>query len=158
MTVSHDHILRLREIIPQAICVRYGLAIGARCSAFICAILWIFGEYYSDPHRYTSWALIEPPNFYAAPIAYPIAKFLDLALGGKENVTYNREEIKSFFELHCKSGHAQQEGIHDVEFDLINGVLDLRAKMAISFMKPIELAPLLQVHPTITCLQALDHL
>ncbi|KAJ3727241.1 hypothetical protein DFJ43DRAFT_1087268 [Lentinula guzmanii] len=63
------------EIIPQAVCVRYGLSIGAKCVPFVLALMWIL-----------------------APVAYPIAKILDYALGTNEAHMYKKSQLKSFLQ------------------------------------------------------------
>lgn len=59
------------EIIPQAICSRHGLAIGATTS----------------PLMYFFMAL-------TSPLSFPISKFLDFILGGEISDVYGRDKIK----------------------------------------------------------------
>jgi metal transporter CNNM len=65
------------EIIPQSICVRYGLSIGAKSAPFVLALMYL--EF---------------------PIAYPIALLLDYILGHDEGTTYRKAELKTFVGLH----------------------------------------------------------
>lgn len=55
------------EIIPQAVCTRYGLAVGASCAPFVRLLMLI-----------------------TAPIAWPISKILDYVLGTKHTVSLRR--------------------------------------------------------------------
>ncbi|KAH0584581.1 hypothetical protein H2248_010115 [Termitomyces sp. 'cryptogamus'] len=100
-----------REIIPQAVCVRYGLAIGAKCAPFVLALMWIL-----------------------SPIAYPIAKLLDWVLGGEEHNTYKKAELKSFLQFH-RTG---EEPLRDDEINILNGVLELNTKKVETIMTCIE--------------------
>ncbi|KAI6113792.1 hypothetical protein EDD16DRAFT_1802980 [Pisolithus croceorrhizus] len=97
-------------IIPQAICVRHGLAIGAKCAPFVLCLMYIF-----------------------SPIAYPIARLLDHVLGKSETHTYKKAELKSFLQFH-RSG---EEPLRDDEISILNGVLELNNKKVESIMTPI---------------------
>lgn len=55
------------EIVPQSICARYGLAIGAWCAPFVKVMMYLM-----------------------APIAWPTAKLLDWCLGHDEGTTYRK--------------------------------------------------------------------
>ncbi|KAG1756153.1 hypothetical protein EDD22DRAFT_1044679 [Suillus occidentalis] len=81
-------------IIPQAVSVRYGLAIGARCAPFVLCLMYLF-----------------------APIAYPTAKLLDYVLGQNEGHTYKKAELKSFLQFH-RTG---EEPLRDDEISILNG-------------------------------------
>lgn len=63
-----------------AVCVRYGLAIGAASAPFVLALM------------YLEW-----------PIAYPIAKLLDRVLGEEQGTTYRKAELKTFVALHRRA-------------------------------------------------------
>jgi len=111
VVISTTAIVIFGEIIPQAICVRYGLAIGATCAPLVLAIMWIL-----------------------APIAWPIAKLLDWALGGKEDHTYKKAELKSFLQFH-RTG---EEPLRDDEISILNGVLELNTKKVETIMTPMK--------------------
>ncbi|KAG6333305.1 hypothetical protein ID866_5782 [Astraeus odoratus] len=68
-----------------------------------------------------------------APIAYPIAKILDNALGANETHTYKKAELKSFLQFH-RTG---EEPLRDDEISILNGVLELNNKNIESIMTPI---------------------
>ncbi|KAG1723274.1 hypothetical protein EDB19DRAFT_1601650, partial [Suillus lakei] len=97
-------------IIPQAVCARHGLAIGARCAPFVLLMMYLF-----------------------APVAYPIAKILDRALGVHDAHTYKKAELKSFLQFH-RTG---QEPLRDDEICILNGVLELSSKHVETIMTPI---------------------
>ncbi|KIJ58936.1 hypothetical protein HYDPIDRAFT_177972 [Hydnomerulius pinastri MD-312] len=99
------------KIIPQAVSVRYGLAIGARCAPFVLILMYLF-----------------------APIAYPIAKLLDYVLGVNEAHTYKKAELKSFLQFH-RTG---EEPLRDDEISILNGVLELNTKNVETIMTPIR--------------------
>lgn len=61
--VSVIVVLVFGEIIPQAVCTRYGLAVGANCAPLVRLLM-----------------------FLTAPIAWPISKLLDSILGTKHTV------------------------------------------------------------------------
>lgn len=111
VVISTTAIVIFGEIIPQAFCVRYGLAIGARCAPLVLGLMWIL-----------------------SPIAWPIAKLLDWALGGKEQHTYKKAELKSFLQFH-RTG---EEPLRDDEIAILNGVLELNTKKVESIMTPMQ--------------------
>ncbi|KAH7923775.1 DUF21-domain-containing protein [Leucogyrophana mollusca] len=109
--ISTTAIVIFGEIIPQAVSVRYGLAIGARCAPFVLGMMYLF-----------------------APIAYPIAKLLDRVLGANEAHTYKKAELKSFLQFH-RTG---EEPLRDDEISILNGVLELNTKNVETIMTPIR--------------------
>ncbi|RXW19483.1 hypothetical protein EST38_g6374 [Candolleomyces aberdarensis] len=99
------------RIIPQALSVRYGLSIGARCAPLVLGMMYFF-----------------------APIAWPIAKLLDLLLGKNETNTYKKAELKSFLQFH-RTG---EEPLRDDEITILNGVLELNTKDVQEIMTPLK--------------------
>lgn len=110
VVISTTAIVIFGEIIPQAVCVRHGLALGARCAPFVLCLMYLF-----------------------SPIAYPIAKLLDYVLGANETHTYKKAELKSFLQFH-RTG---EEPLRDDEISILNGVLELNNKNVESIMTPI---------------------
>ncbi|KAJ6608079.1 hypothetical protein B0H10DRAFT_2069212 [Mycena sp. CBHHK59/15] len=101
------------QIIPQALSVRYGVAIGAACAPVVLALMYLF-----------------------APLAWPIAKLLDWALGaGDHGHTYKKAELKSFLAFH-RTG---EEPLREDEIGILNGVLELSAKSVEGIMTPMKL-------------------
>ncbi|KAG1814307.1 uncharacterized protein BJ212DRAFT_1482054 [Suillus subaureus] len=92
------------------VCARHGLAIGARCAPYVLLLMYLF-----------------------APVAYPIAKILDRALGVHDAHTYKKAELKSFLQFH-RTG---QEPLRDDEIDILNGVLELSSKNVEMVVTPI---------------------
>jgi metal transporter CNNM len=122
----------VNRIIPQAVSVRYGLSIGARCSSIVLALMYFFGQSF----------LLHPSHVIdrihtLAPIAWPIAKLLDKILG-KDNVnTYKKAELKSFLQFH-RTG---EEPLRDDEISILNGVLELNTKKVEKIMTPMTVGP-----------------
>lgn len=111
VVISTTAIVIFGEVIPQAVSVRYGLAIGARCAPFVLCLMYLF-----------------------APIAYPTAKLLDCVLGQNEGHTYKKAELKSFLQFH-RTG---EEPLRDDEISILNGVLELNTKNVETIMTPIK--------------------
>jgi len=111
VAISTTAIVIFGEIIPQAISVRYGLSIGAKCSTLVLCMMWLL-----------------------APIAWPIAKILDYALGANETHTYKKAELKSFLQFH-RTG---EEPLRDDEISILNGVLELNTKKVETIMTPMK--------------------
>ncbi|CAG0923043.1 unnamed protein product, partial [Notodromas monacha] len=75
--VSVTVVLFLGEILPQALCTKYGLAIGSCMSPLIYLTIAVF-----------------------FPITYPISKVLDCCLGKDHQTFYKRQELKTLVALH----------------------------------------------------------
>lgn len=112
IAISTVSIVIFGEIIPQALCVRYGLAIGA---AFVPPMLALMYLMY--------------------PIAYPVAKLLDYLLGDDEGTVYKKAGLKTLVTLHKTLG---ADRLNEDEVTIITAVLDLKDKSVASIMTPIE--------------------
>ncbi|XP_017243441.1 DUF21 domain-containing protein At4g14240-like [Daucus carota subsp. sativus] len=111
--LSVTFVLIFGEIIPQAICSRYGLAVGAN-------LVW----------------LVRSLMMLCYPIAYPIGKVLDAALG-HNHVLFRRPQLKALVSIHGQEAGKGGELTHD-ETTIISGALDLTLKTAEEAMTPIE--------------------
>ncbi|KAH7103190.1 DUF21-domain-containing protein [Auriculariales sp. MPI-PUGE-AT-0066] len=98
-------------IIPQALCARYGLSVGAKCAPFVRVLMWIL-----------------------SPIAYPTAKLLDWVLGAQETNTYKKAELRSFLQFHRQG----EEPLRDDEIAILNGVLSLNEQKVTDIMTPMK--------------------
>lgn len=78
--VSVTIVLICAEVVPMAICTRYGLEVGAKLS-------WLV------------WIL----TFVCYPVAWPIGKILDLVFGsGNAGTLFKRSQLKELINLHSK--------------------------------------------------------
>jgi len=111
VVISTTMIVIFGEIIPQAICVRYGLSIGAKCAPFVLCLMWLL-----------------------SPIAWPTAKLLDKVLGAERPDTYKKAELKSFLQFHRQG----IEPLRDDEIQILNGVLSLNEKTVVQIMTPMQ--------------------
>ncbi len=102
------------EIIPQSICVRYGLPIGAWMSPLVLVLMYVLG-----------------------PVAWPTAKLLDKLLGEDHGTTYKKAGLKTLVTLHKTLGAAGEQ-LNQDEVTIISAVLDLKAKTVGSIMTPME--------------------
>ncbi|CAA2978569.1 DUF21 domain-containing protein At4g14240-like [Olea europaea var. sylvestris] len=111
--LSVTFVLAFGEVIPQAICTRYGLAVGAN-------FVW----------------LVRILMIICYPISYPIGKILDWALGHNEAL-FRRAQLKALVTIHSQEAGKGGELTHD-ETTIISGALDLTEKTAEEAMTPIE--------------------
>ncbi|KAJ4722361.1 DUF21 domain-containing protein [Melia azedarach] len=111
--LSVTFVLFFGEVIPQAICTRYGLSVGAN-------FIW----------------LVRILMIICYPIAYPIGKILDWVLGHNEAL-FRRPQLKALVSIHSKEAGKGGELTHD-ETTIISGALDLTEKTAEEAMTPIE--------------------
>ncbi|KAH6901112.1 hemolysin [Coprinopsis sp. MPI-PUGE-AT-0042] len=98
-------------IIPQAVSVRYGLAIGATCAPLVSTMMVVL-----------------------APVTWPIARLLDWVLGADTQHTYRKAELKSLLQLHRTGA----EPLKEVEINILSGVLELGSKNVESIMTPLK--------------------
>ncbi|KAJ7518786.1 hypothetical protein O6H91_20G008400 [Diphasiastrum complanatum] len=112
--ISVTLVLLFGEIIPQAICSTYGLAVGATLAPFVRVLVWI-----------------------VFPLSYPISKLLDLFLGKGHTALFRRAELKTLVGFHEKEAGKGGDLTHD-ETTIIAGALDLTEKSAGDAMTPIE--------------------
>ncbi|OIV93157.1 hypothetical protein TanjilG_20819 [Lupinus angustifolius] len=112
--ISVTLILLFGEIIPQSVCTRYGLAIGATVAPFVRVLVWI-----------------------CSPIAFPISKLLDYFLGHRQEALFRRAELKTLVNFHGNEAGKGGELTHD-ETTIIAGALELSAKTASDVMTPIS--------------------
>ena len=101
------------KVIPQAICSRYGLAVGAN-------LVW----------------LVRILMILSYPISFPVAKMLDWVLGHGDPL-FRRAQLKALVSIHGEAAGKGGELTHD-ETTIISGALDLTAKTAREAMTPIE--------------------
>ncbi|XP_072177373.1 metal transporter CNNM2-like [Diadema setosum] len=98
------------EIVPQAICSRHGLAVGAKTiwlTRFFMALTFI--------------------------ISYPISKILDLVLGKEIGAVYDRVRLMELLRVTDEYNDLEKE-----EVNIISGALELRKKCVKDVMTPLD--------------------
>ncbi|KAA6425549.1 MAG: DUF21 domain-containing protein [Trebouxia sp. A1-2] len=114
VVLSVTVVLFFGEIVPQAICSHYGLAIGA----------------------WTAW-FVRFLMIATAIISWPISKLLDYLLGAEHTALFRRGQLKALVDL-----HSETEGLGGQlaaeEINVIRGALDLTNKTAAKGMTPLE--------------------
>jgi ankyrin repeat/SOCS box protein 13/metal transporter CNNM len=123
IVVSVTAVLLFGEIIPQALCTRYGLAIG----------------YYLSP-------VIKFLMLVLVIIAWPIAKMLDVLLGKEHSTFFRRAELKELVDMHGKSSDGNEEPLSSDEVMIIKGALEMRSKVVREAMTPLESVFMLSVN------------
>jgi metal transporter CNNM len=102
------------EIVPQSICVRYGLPIGAWMAPCVLVLMYIM-----------------------SPVAWPVAKLLDRLLGEDHGTIYKKAGLKTLVTLHKTLGESGEQ-LNSDEVTIISAVLDLKEKSVGSIMTPME--------------------
>ena len=113
VVVSIVLVVLFSELIPQSVCSRYGLQIGAFMAPFtrlVMLILW--------------------------PVAWPVSRILHLALGPHHGTVYRRSELKELVTMHAASGGRGGDLKGDTVM-IVGGALDMQEKVAIQAMTPI---------------------
>lgn len=117
--VSVTGILVFGEVLPQAICSRHALAIGA---------------FFAKPVRLLMYVFL--------PISWPLAKLLDNMLGTSDGDFLRRDEMATFIGLH-ESGALDSKGSNEEplvtsEVRVLKGALGLSGKCAMDVATPID--------------------
>ncbi|KAL3696775.1 hypothetical protein R1sor_010851 [Riccia sorocarpa] len=112
--LSVTFVLAFGEVLPQAVCSRYGLAVGAN-------LIW----------------LVKILMILCYPISFPVGKLLDHLLGHNDSALFRRNQLKALVSIHGQEAGKGGELTHD-ETTIISGALDLTEKTAEEAMTPIE--------------------
>lgn len=126
--VSVCLVLIFAEVVPMALCTRYGLEIGSKMSWLVQFFIVI-----------------------AYPVAFPIAKLLDYLFGHTAGTLFKRSQLKELINMHSK--HSIQtaadveaelkklpveERLTSHEVQLIKNALDLNARLAIEISTAVD--------------------
>ncbi|RXN30788.1 metal transporter CNNM4-like isoform X1 [Labeo rohita] len=98
------------EIVPQALCSRHGLAVGANTILL------------------TKFFML-----LTFPLSYPISKLLDCVLGQEIGTVYNREKLVEMLKVTEPYNDLVKE-----ELNMIQGALELRTKTVEDIMTPLS--------------------
>ncbi|KAL5567886.1 hypothetical protein UlMin_024461 [Ulmus minor] len=112
--ISIIFVLVFAEIIPQALCSRYGLSVGAKLFVLVQLLMVLF-----------------------FPVAYPISKLLALILGKEHYVLLKSAELKTLVALPANEVGKGGELSHQ-EMSIISGAFDLTQKTVEDAMTPIS--------------------
>ena len=102
------------ELIPQSVCSRYGLFIGAHMALFTRIVMIIL-----------------------YPIAWPVSRILHYVLGPHHGTMYRRVELKELVTMHEVAGGRGGDLKHDT-VTIVGGALDMQEKVAKQAMTPID--------------------
>lgn len=118
--VSVVLVLTFAELLPQALCTHYGLQIGSLFAWFVYVLRFLF-----------------------YPIAYPLAKLLDLLLGKQSGALYKKSELKEFVTLHGEN-HGGELTLDEVK--IVEGTLTLHGKKIEQVMTKLQYVFMLSVN------------
>ena len=117
LLISTGIVLVFGEVIPQAVCSRYALVIGA----------------------HTMWILMLFV-ILTFPISFPLSAILDKLLGEEVGSNYNKNKMKQLFQI-----YEEQNLLDANERKILSGALDLREKTIISVMTPLDNVYMLEI-------------
>ncbi|THH02246.1 hypothetical protein EW145_g6773 [Phellinidium pouzarii] len=114
VVVSTVLIVIFSEIIPQSVCARHGLYIGAKMAGITRILIYVFGI-----------------------VAWPVAKFIEFILGPHHGIIYRRGELKELIALHGSENPLGGDLRTDT-VTIIGATLDLQDKTVRHAMTPID--------------------
>ncbi|CAD6909150.1 unnamed protein product [Tilletia controversa] len=112
--VSTVLVIVFAELIPQSVCARYGLVIGAY-------MVW--------PTRIIIFCLY--------PIAWPVSRILHYLLGAHSGIVYRRAELKELVTMHA-AAYGKGGDLKGDTIMIVGGALDLQEKVVKDAMTPID--------------------
>ncbi|CAK8697560.1 unnamed protein product [Clavelina lepadiformis] len=115
IVVSVTAVLIFGEVVPQAICTRYGLAIGATLSPLVILLMII-----------------------SLPISWPLSKLLDCILGTEHGTFFRRAELSVLVDLHKEADEENEDPLTADEAMIIKGALSMRDKAVGQICTPLE--------------------
>lgn len=124
IVISVSCVLLFGEIIPQAICTRWALAIGGNLAWFVNLLMWGL-----------CW------------ISWPIGKLLDLVVGHETLIFYERFELKELVSIHAAENHGP---LTPDECTIIRGALDMKQKKIKDIMTRLSLVYMLDCRTLLT--------
>eukprot|EP00741_Cyanophora_paradoxa_P016861 tig00020943_g16285.t1 len=110
------------EVVPQAFCTRYGLAVGGRLIFLIKASIMLF-----------------------FPASYPVAWVLDKMLGAELIQAYSRQELSALVEIQAEKGEHDEEKFLHREATLLKGAINFSSKIVEKVMTPISEVFMLEI-------------
>ncbi|KAM0752900.1 DUF21-domain-containing protein [Meredithblackwellia eburnea MCA 4105] len=114
VVISTVLVVIFAEIIPQSVCSRFGLAIGASMVWPVQILIWIF---------------------YI--VAWPVAKLLTWILGEHSGVVYRRAELKELISMHHDAG-GHGGDLNQDTITIVGATLDLQSKVVSDAMTPVD--------------------
>uniref|UniRef100_A0A2C9K129 CNNM transmembrane domain-containing protein n=1 Tax=Biomphalaria glabrata TaxID=6526 RepID=A0A2C9K129_BIOGL len=122
IVISVTAVLIFGEVIPQAVCTRYGLAIGSYLSPLVYLLMGIFFI-----------------------VSFPLSLLLDCCLGTEHGTFFRRAQLKALIEIHGEDSQAEglgqrEESLSHDEVAIIKGCLDMKNKTAKDAMLTIDKA------------------
>eukprot|EP00697_Spironema_sp_BW2_P001888 gnl/Spiro4/12533_TR6627_c0_g1_i1.p1 gnl/Spiro4/12533_TR6627_c0_g1~~gnl/Spiro4/12533_TR6627_c0_g1_i1.p1 ORF type:complete len:549 (-),score=117.13 gnl/Spiro4/12533_TR6627_c0_g1_i1:123-1769(-) len=113
LLMSVTLVLIFGEVIPQALCVRYGLAIGAKSAWFVQGLIYV---------TYI--------------ISYPFSLLLDCVIGTNHAHLYRREELGHLVAMHGRHEHENEQPLTGREIKIIDGALKMKQRTTQEIMTP----------------------
>ncbi|KZT57729.1 DUF21-domain-containing protein [Calocera cornea HHB12733] len=115
VVISTVLIVIFSEIIPQSVCSRYGLVIGAQMVIPMRGLIYLLFI-----------------------VAWPVAKLLELVLGPHQGIIYRRQELKELINMHLAGEGGLGGDLAGDTVHIVGGALDFQVKQVKDAMTPLK--------------------
>jgi metal transporter CNNM len=125
------------EIIPQAVCTRYGLLVGAYSAGFVRVLMLLCGGIAYPISLLLDWVLGSEHSVCFSSPSYELFSAIKEEFSPSAQAMFRRAQLKALVDIHSKD-EGLGGNLSSDEILIIRGALDLSKKTAADCMTPLN--------------------